>query len=284
MRTVATAAARATPATRPIHTGRSNCESTRRAASRAVAPSATWTPMSFARCSTRYDSTLNRPDTVSTSASPPRTTATQNAIPRTYICARAMFRIVEIAPSPGSTLHEVIEQHLPGPIGIATNAQRSASFQQPLAWSARRSHRDGNISGASRPFTSRKTPTTTNERDGIGDATGEPDPSRRIDCPTALPVGQSSRAMVSVTTATPESMLRSAGVNRAPAHEVQVEHIEVVGGCGNPIRPRVRLDVAGDCGDGSEPRVKKRRPPPPAAWVATACKQRRAPWLVGDRT
>ena len=51
--------------------------------------------------------------------------------------------------------------------------------------------RDGNMSGASGPFTSRKTPTTVNERDGIGGAPRGPDASRRTDCPTASPAGQS---------------------------------------------------------------------------------------------
>ena len=53
-------------------TGRSDCDSTSRATFLVVAPSAMRTPISFACCSTTYDSTLNRPDTVNTSASPPK--------------------------------------------------------------------------------------------------------------------------------------------------------------------------------------------------------------------
>ena len=69
-----------------------------------VAPSAMRTPISFARCSTTYDRTLNRPDTVSTSASPPSTTVTQKAIRRMDVCIPAIDRMVLIAPKPGSTL------------------------------------------------------------------------------------------------------------------------------------------------------------------------------------
>src|SRR4051812_19169285 len=46
------------------------------------APSAIRTPISLVRRSTRYDNTLKRPDTVSSSASPPRISETQKAICR----------------------------------------------------------------------------------------------------------------------------------------------------------------------------------------------------------
>ena len=44
------------------------------------APSAIRTPISRRRCSTRYDSTLNNPDTVNNSARPPSASETENAI------------------------------------------------------------------------------------------------------------------------------------------------------------------------------------------------------------
>ena len=52
IRTIASAAARLPPATRPMQTGRSNCDSTSSATFLVVAPSAMRTPISFARCST----------------------------------------------------------------------------------------------------------------------------------------------------------------------------------------------------------------------------------------
>jgi len=54
------------------------CDTISAITSRGVAPSAMRTPISLVRCSTRYDSTLNRPESVSTSASPPRHIVDQN--------------------------------------------------------------------------------------------------------------------------------------------------------------------------------------------------------------
>ena len=61
------------------------------------------------------------------------------------------------------------------------------------------------------------TPTTVSVRDG-GGASGDSDggASRRTTCPTPLPFGQSWRAMVSDTTATPASAVRSASVKARP--------------------------------------------------------------------
>ena len=68
------------PISSPMATGRAVCDNTRRVTLRDVAPSAMRTPISFVRCSTRYDSTLKSPDTVSVKASVPSTSVTQKAI------------------------------------------------------------------------------------------------------------------------------------------------------------------------------------------------------------
>ena len=76
----ASPAADRAPMKRPTPTGRIDCDRTSRVTSQVVAPSAMRTPISLVRCSTRYDSTLNRPDSVSARASPPSATVNQNAI------------------------------------------------------------------------------------------------------------------------------------------------------------------------------------------------------------
>ena len=68
------------------------------------APSAIRTPISLVRCSTRYDSTLNSPDTVSNSASPPSISDTQKAICRKNVSSLASVRMVTIRPMFGSIL------------------------------------------------------------------------------------------------------------------------------------------------------------------------------------
>ena len=68
---VASAAASPAPASSPYITGRVVCDSINCVTCRGEAPSAIRTPISLVRCSTRYDSTLNSPDTVSNRASPP---------------------------------------------------------------------------------------------------------------------------------------------------------------------------------------------------------------------
>ena len=75
-------AARLPPINKPNPTGRNDCDNTSRVTVGAVAPSAMRTPISLARCSTRYDSTLKSPDNVSASARPPSTSVVQNAICR----------------------------------------------------------------------------------------------------------------------------------------------------------------------------------------------------------
>src|SRR6188508_2564022 len=78
MTTLANAQARPTPTARPTLTRRSACQSTCRVTAPAVAPSAIRTPISFVRCTTRYDRTPKIPDIVSASAIEPSTTTIQN--------------------------------------------------------------------------------------------------------------------------------------------------------------------------------------------------------------
>ena len=52
------------------------------------------TPISLVRCSTRYESTLNSPDSVRRSASAPSTSVSQNGIARRYASMPAMVRSV----------------------------------------------------------------------------------------------------------------------------------------------------------------------------------------------
>jgi hypothetical protein len=104
IRAIASATAMPPPATRPMQIGWSDCDNTSLATSLAVAPIAMRTPISFARCSTTYDRTLNRPDTVSTSASPASTTATQNAICSAYAGIPVSARRVMTLNRAGSML------------------------------------------------------------------------------------------------------------------------------------------------------------------------------------
>ena len=101
---VARMAARPAPAINPLITGRVVCASINCVTLCDEAPSAIRTPISLVRCSTRYDSTLNSPDTVSSSASAPRINDTQNATWRKNVSSRATVRIVMICPMFGSTL------------------------------------------------------------------------------------------------------------------------------------------------------------------------------------
>ena len=101
---IARVAANAVPASNPYITGRVVCDSINCVTFCEVAPSAIRTPISLVRCATRYDSTLNSPDTVSNSASPPRISDTQKAICRKNVSSLATVRMVTIMPMFGSIL------------------------------------------------------------------------------------------------------------------------------------------------------------------------------------
>src|SRR5678816_4623840 len=83
--------------------------------------------------------------------------------------------------------------------------------------------RNVNMSGNRTPFpASRTMPTTVNVRDAIADSPGDAPPasdggrSRRNTCPTALRSGQRTREIVSDTTTTPASAVRSVSVKPRP--------------------------------------------------------------------
>ena len=101
---VASVMANPAPATNPYITGLAVCHSINCVTFCDEAPNAIRTPISLVRCSTRYDSTLNNPDTVSNRASAPRMSETQNAICRKNLSSLATVRIVTIMPMFGSIL------------------------------------------------------------------------------------------------------------------------------------------------------------------------------------
>ena len=92
------------------------------------APSAIRTPISLVRCSTRYDSTLNSPDTVSNSASaaenqrhPERDLQEERFEPRHRPHGHDLAH-VRIDPG------EMVEERLPGQVGIALTRATTEVF------------------------------------------------------------------------------------------------------------------------------------------------------------
>ena len=176
-----------------------------------------------------YDRTLNRPDSVSTSASPPSTTVTRKATRRMDVCIPAIDRMVWIAPRPGS----MAVRRSSSAWRACSGSPRTRSVSDVPGFSGpvgKYTPRNANRSGNWRPSPiSRTTPTTVNVRDDRDGAAGEPDcgDSRRTTCPTASRFGQSWRARVSDTTH--HARLRGAFRLReaAPSHDIDVEHIEV---------------------------------------------------------
>ena len=120
---VASVAASPAPASNPYITGRVVCDSINCVTFCEEAPSAIRTPISLVRCSTRYDSTLNSPDTVSNSASPPRISDTQKAIRRKNVSSLATrphgHDHAHVRIDPG----EMVDECLPGQVGIAVDAR-----------------------------------------------------------------------------------------------------------------------------------------------------------------
>ena len=245
------------------------------------------TPISFACCSTTYDSTLNRPDTVSTSASPPKTTVTQKAIRSRYVCIPAIVRRVMIAKR-GIDAREAFEQRLARLLGVAADAQHQ---RRPGALgTGRQVHAPEREQVAERDASrSRTTPTTVNVRDGsTRSRSGErrwTEASRRTTCPTPSRFGQSWRAMVSDTTTTPASAVRSAGVKPRPLTTIDAEHIEVFGRHGHLARPTISACAATADGrfdrlHASAATTRPRPPPTDAAVTAWSSAARRG--FVGD--
>ena len=174
------------------------------------------TPISFARCSTTYDSTLNRPDTVNTSASPPRTT----------VDPEGDLQQVGLHPGHRSQGHDA-------PNAGSTLVRRSSSAWRACSGSPR-TRRISDVpgsrdrSGGTRPRTSRTfrtgAPRIAHDADDrqrarraariaatpIAEPRGAPPARRR------RRFGQSWRAMVSDTTTTPASAVRSACVKPRP--------------------------------------------------------------------
>ena len=97
--------------------------------SRGVAPSAIRTPISLLRCSTRYDRTLNRPETVSARARPPRMTAIQKTTSSTAASSPRHHPHRRDLAEGGIDLRERVQQRAPRRIGIAVHAQDERRFR-----------------------------------------------------------------------------------------------------------------------------------------------------------
>ena len=98
--------------------------------------------------------------------------------------------------------------------------------------------------------------------------------SRRTRCPTPSPFGQSWRAMVSETIATPASAVRSAGVKSRPLTTANAEHLEVFGRYAQLVdRHRARRHRTLRSLHASSATPQPRAPPadgPSAAWSSAA--------------
>ena len=105
-------------------TGRADCDSTSAPMLPLVAPSAIRTPISRVRCSTRYESTLNSPDNVSSSASAPSTSVSQNGIPSRYTSARAMVSQRGDLAHVGIDRRQPIDERMARALGIAAHTHR----------------------------------------------------------------------------------------------------------------------------------------------------------------
>ena len=91
---------------------------------RLLAPSAMRTPISRVRCSTRYESTLNNPDSVSSSASTPSTTVSQNEVAEDVgVRSRERLHRRDLGHVRVER-RESIEDHASRDLGVAAHAQR----------------------------------------------------------------------------------------------------------------------------------------------------------------
>ena len=163
-------------------TGRSDCDSTSPATFLVVAPSAMRTPISFACCSTTYDRTLNRPDTVNTSASPPKYDRDpEGDLQHVRLHSGHRSQRHDVAEA-GIDAREAFEQRLARLLGVAADAQvqrRLRALGTGRQVHARRRSRPG----------SRTTPTTVNVRDGSTVARALRRRRRRPATPMAEPRG-----------------------------------------------------------------------------------------------
>ena len=203
-------------------TGRADCDSTSKAIPRLVAPSAIRTPISLARCSTRYESTLNSPgQRQQKRQSSERQRQPERNLQQICFCPRECLQRGNLAPC--------WDRRPPGDRQVHCRA-RSASPRTRIAIDV---FADPGLIGRytpapsiltppnRKPATSRATPATIKLRATDGGSSGSrgsrfgSDSSRRI-CPIASAPGHNSPAVFSDTTATAALALCSLCVKPRP--------------------------------------------------------------------